>query len=229
MDQEGAGLARDAMALGDAARRLHRRDALETAAVTALLGEARALSARLRALIDAVRAAPDYRAAVTAHATGDHATLGRLLPVIFSGLEPLSAVGDLFAPIAWLRRGRLRPVVDVVADVQAGLPAEGDDLSPGADAALPAVGLRDTSPPDEPVVLRLPAGTVVAPVHRLSESGEVLVHVPHLSVPAAIVRLASRLELEEQLRVEIAPAEYAHHRDALEAAFTAAGVPVERG
>src|SRR5438128_2128127 len=83
----------------------------------------------------------------------------RLLPGIFAGLEPVTAVGDLFGPITWLRRGRLRPVVDVVADVQAGLSAEGDDLSPGADAALPAVSLRDAPPPDEPVVLRLPAGT----------------------------------------------------------------------
>ena len=44
-EPEGAALARDAMALGDAARRLHRRDALETAAVTALMAEAHALRA----------------------------------------------------------------------------------------------------------------------------------------------------------------------------------------
>jgi hypothetical protein len=227
-EREGTGLAREAMALGDAARRLHRRDALGGAAVSDLLAEARGVTARLRALIDAVRADPAYRAAVTAHRTGDHAALGRLLPVIFAGLEPFSAAGDLFAPIAWLRRGRLRPVADVVDDVQAGLPAEGDDLSPGADADLPAVSLSDSPPPDEPIVLRLPAGTLAGPVHRLSESGEVLVHVPRLPAPAAVVRLATRLELDEQLRVEVAPAEYAHHRDALEAALTAAGVPIER-
>ena len=58
----------------------------------------------------------------------------------------------------------------------------------------------------------------VGPVHLLRESGEVLVHVPHLTVPAAVVRLATCLDPEEQLRVEVPPAEYTHHRDGLEAA-----------
>jgi hypothetical protein len=186
------------------------------------------VAARIRALIEAARAAPEYRDAVTAHAAGDHAALARLLPAIFAGLEPLRAGGDLFAPIAWLRRGRVRPVADVVADVQAGLSGEGDDLSPGADAALPAVSLHDAAPPEEPVVLRVPAGTLSAPVHRLRDTGDVLVHVSRLSVPGAAVRLATRLELDEQLRVEIAAAEWARHRDALAAALAAAGVTVER-
>src|SRR5437870_2399153 len=68
---EGSALAREALALGDAARRLHRRDALDAAAATRLLDEAHALAARLRALIAAVREAPEYRAAVAAHAAGD--------------------------------------------------------------------------------------------------------------------------------------------------------------
>jgi hypothetical protein len=227
---EGDGLAHEALALGDTARRLHRQAALDDAAAGRLLREARNLADRLRALVAEIHGAADYRAAVAAHAAGDHEALARLLPAIFAGLEPATVeVGDLFAPVAWLRRGRLRPAGDVAREViearTAGLPAEGDDLSPGADAALPAVVLSDV-PPDEPVVLRLGAGTVGGPVHRLSDSGDHLVHVPRL-LAAPVVRLARRLQLDEQPRVEIAPGDWADFRDALAAALDAAGVPVE--
>jgi hypothetical protein len=229
-EPEGAALAREALALGDAARRLHRQGALDAAAARRLLDEARALATRLHALLAAVRDAPEYRSAVTAHAAGDHATLARLLPAIFAGLEPVATPGDLFAPVAWLWRGRLRPVADVVAEVVAarieGLAAEGDDLSPGADAQLPAVVLAADPPADDPVVLRLPAGSVAPPVHRLLDTGEHLVHVPRLRTPT-VVLLAPHLELEEQLRVEITPAEWTDYRAKLAAALAAAAVPVE--
>jgi hypothetical protein len=230
---EGDALAREALALGDAARRLHRRRALDAPAARRLLADAHALAVRLHALLAAVRDAPDYRAAVAAHARGDHVALSSALPAIFAGIEPSSATGDLFVPIAWLRRGRLRPVPDVVSDVVAarteGLAAEGDDLSAGADADLPAVTLLADPPPGEPVVLRVPPRTIAAPLNRLLETGELLVHAARLPVPAASVRLADRLELDDEvLRVEISPAEYTAHRDALAAALAAAGVPVER-
>src|SRR5437773_495493 len=80
---------------GDEARRLHRRDALDAAAARRLLAEAGALAERLRALLAEVRAGADYRAAVVAHRAGDRATLARLLPAIFAGLEPAPAPGDL--------------------------------------------------------------------------------------------------------------------------------------
>src|SRR5206468_3705568 len=133
-----------ALALGDEARRLHRRDALDAAGAARLLAEARALAERLRALLDEVRAGPDYRAAVAAHRAGDRAALARLLPAIFAGLE----------------------------------------LAPAHAARLPA-----------PVALRL----------------------------------AARLETDEDLRVELAPADYARWRDAVARALAAAGVPVEAG
>jgi len=228
---EGRALARESRLLGDAARRLHRRDALDAGSARRLLEDAHALAARLRALIAAVRDAPEYTAAVAAHAIGDATALGELLPRIFAGLEPDAACPDVFASVPWLRRGRLRDVADVVGDVAAarteGLLAEGDDLSAGADAELPAVVLGAEPPPGEPVVLRIPRPTIDAPVHRLADSGEVLVHAPRLPIPGAVVRLAGGIDPEEQQRVEIAPADYARFRDALAVALAAAGVPVE--
>ena len=229
---EGAALLGAALALGDEARRLHRRDALDAAGTARLLAEARALAERLRALLDEVRAGPDYRAAVAAHRAGDRAALARLLPAIFAGLEPAPAPADLFAALAWLRRGRLRLAEDVVAEVLAarteGLAGEGDDLSPGADPELPAVTLRSDALPTEPLVLRLPAAALPAPVLRLVESGDYLVHAARLPAPVAL-RLAARLETDEDLRVELAPADYARWRDAVARALAAAGVPVEAG
>ena len=225
---EGVALAREALSLGDAARRLHRQGTLDAAAASRLLAEARALATRLGALIVAVHADAGYRAAVAAHAAGDHGALARLLPLIFAGLETARAP-ELFTPVAWLRRGRLRPVEDLVAEAvtvrSEGLSAEGDDLSPGADPELPAVVLSDYPPPDEPVLLRFPPGTVPPSLHRLVASGEILVHVPRLRAPVEVL-LAGRLALDEQLRVEISPAEWEQHRETLAAALGAAGIPV---
>jgi hypothetical protein len=224
---EGDALRRDALALGDAARRLHRRGTLDAAAATALVGDARALGSRIAALVGAIRSAPEYRAAVEAQRAGDVETLARFLPAIFADLEPARVADDVYAPVAWLRRGRLRPPPDVVADVVRGPEAEGDDLSPGADAELPAVVVAPEPPPDEPVVLRVPAGGVRAPVHRLGATGELLVHAPRLATAGATVRLAARLLLDEQLRVEIGAEDWTRWRDELAGALTTAGVAVE--
>jgi len=226
-------LARRALALGDVARRLHRRDALDLGASTHLRAEARALVEALRAVLADVQQTSAYRAAVTAHAAGDAPALLRLLPEVFAGLEPEPPGADLFLPVAWLRRGRLRPPAEVAAEIvaarAAGVPGDGDDVSPGADAVLTAVAVATAAPAGEPVVLRVPGGAGVAPLLRLSESGELLVHVPRLRVPTAIARVAERLELDEQLRVEIEPAAWSAWRAALAAALGAARVPVEAG
>src|SRR5207245_6662238 len=137
------------------------------------------------------------------------ATLVRLLPAIFAGLEPALAPGDLFAALPWLRRGRPRPAEEVVGEVLAaraeGLAGEGDDLSPGADPELPAVTLRDDAPPAEPLVLRLPAAALPSPVLRLVESGEYLVPAARLPAPFAL-RLPARLDSAEALRYPPTPA-----------------------
>src|SRR2546428_13399258 len=67
---EGAALLGAALALGDEARRLHRRDALDAAGTARLLAEARALAERLRAPLDEGRAGPAYPAALAAHRAG---------------------------------------------------------------------------------------------------------------------------------------------------------------
>src|SRR2546428_12967387 len=85
---EGAALLGAALALGDEARRLHRRDALDAAAAAHLLAGARALAERLQALLAEVRAGVDYRPAVVAHPAGDRATLVRLLAATLPGLSP---------------------------------------------------------------------------------------------------------------------------------------------
>src|SRR5439155_1551428 len=77
---EGAALLGAALALGDEARRLHRRDALDAAGAARLLAEARALAERPRALLAEVRAGADYRAAVAGHRAGGRARLARLRP-----------------------------------------------------------------------------------------------------------------------------------------------------
>jgi hypothetical protein len=227
---EGAALLREALALGDAARRLHRQEALDAAAARRLLAEAHALAARVRTLLAAIREAPAYRTAVAAHAAGDQARLAGALPAIFAGLEAVARPPDLFSPLAWLRRGRPRAVADIVAEVtQAcaeGLAAEGDDLSPGADAELPAVTLAGERPADEPLALRLPAATLKAPVYRLADTGEYLVYIPRLRAPLAVL-LSTELRIDEQLRVESAPSDYERYRADLRAALVAAGITVE--
>jgi len=226
---EGAVLAREALALGDAARRLHHRDALDQAGAAELLGRVRALTERLRALAAAARAAPEYLEAVAAERAGDRAALERTLPAIFAGLVP-AAPHDLFAPLAWLRRGRFRPVAEVVAEIERlrdeGLGADGDDLSPGSDPELPAVGLLPAPPPDEPIVLRFPLATLGAPVHRLVETDDHLVHVARLRAPF-LVRIVAAFESPEQLRVEPDADAWARWRTALADALGACGVAVE--
>jgi len=222
----GATLLGEALALGDRARRLHRHDALDPDAARVLLAEAEALGRRGRELLSAARAAPEYRAAVAAHAASDVRTLAATLPEIFVGLEAVSGSPELFYPLAWQRRGKPRPVAEVVAEVKRcqedGLPAEGDDVAPGTDPELPAVLLLAEPPADEPVVLRCAASTRGQALYRLTDTGEFLVYAPRLRVPLTVV--LRRIPADED--DDAAPVDPAWHT-ALRAALTAAGVPVE--
>jgi hypothetical protein len=226
-DEEGTALARDTLALGDRARRLHRHGTLAPESAATLLAEARELHRRARTFLASIHDAPEYRAAVTAYASGDQVTLRNILPGIFADLAPADSPAALFHPVAWLRRGRLRPIADVTADIVAltttGLTAEGDDLSPGRDTALPAITLSAAPPPEEAVVLRLAAPTI--PIYRLDEGDEYLIYTPNVRItPEAI--LADQLPTDEQLRVEISPNDYKRYRDDLRVALIAAGVNV---
>jgi hypothetical protein len=117
-------------------------------------------------------------------------------------------------------------VPDLVAEVlrvrDEGLAPEGDDLSRGADAVLPAVVLFDTPPDDEPAVLRLDGARIGGRILRLDDTGEYLVHVPALRALAG-VRVANELPEDE---LEASPADYGRFRAELLAALERAGVPV---
>src|SRR3989454_3093636 len=205
----GATLLDEALALGDRARRLHRHEALDPAAARALLSEAEALATRGRELLSAVRAAPEYRAAIVAHAAGDATALASALPAIFVGLEAVAGPPDLFYPVAWQRRAKPRPVADVVADVKRcldeGFTAEGDDVAPGTDPELPAVVLHGEAPPDQPVVLRCAAAVCGQPVYRLTDTGEFLVYALRLRAPLPVL-LRRNLEAEDDERAPAYPA-----------------------
>lgn len=224
----GARLTREALLLGDEARSLHRRGTLDAAAARAILVRILALSARIEAVLADVLAAPEYGAAIAAVAAGDRAEVLRLLPVVFTDLEPVPTPPALYQAVAWRRRGRPRVVPDLVAEVlrarDAGLAPEGDDLSRGADSRLPAVVLLDTPPPDEPLILRLDAAGVGAQILRLAGTGEYLVHVPSLRALAG-VHVAHALPADE---LEATPVDYDRFREELVEALERAGLTVTR-
>jgi hypothetical protein len=221
---DGQALFGEAMALGDAARRLHRRGTLDPDRARALLAGVRGLAGRLAALLGAIHDAPEYRTAVAAYDAGDRAVLAPLLPVVFAGLEPVTPPPTLFAALPWRRRGRPCPPAELALEVVAlrddGLAAEGDDLSPGADARLPAVTLQVTPPLGEAVVLGLDAEALEGPAHRLVETGDHLVHAPRVRAPMTVLLAATPLE-DERVVVD-----WEAYRAALARALTAVGIPV---
>jgi hypothetical protein len=219
----GEALRREALALGDDARRLHRRGALDDPQVTRLLAETQALGTRLGAAVRAVHESDLYRRAAAAHAAGDQATLARTVPELFAGVEPVPAPPDLHVAVPWRRRNRPLPPTALGAEIARlgaeGVEAEGDDLTPGTDPALAAVTLKAEPPADEPVVLRF--ARIELPVYLLSEPGDFLVYTPRLRAPF-VVLLAPDAG-DEQPRVEI---DFARWRAELRAALGARGVPV---
>jgi len=223
---EGRTLLREAHALGDAARRLHHRDALDAAAADGLRQRAGTLASRVRELLRGIEASDEYRAAVAAYAAGDQATLARVVATVFADVAPAPTPPALWAYVPWLHRGRPRPADDIVAELRArardGFVAEGDDLAPGADPRLPAVVLSAEPPPDEPIACRLDAAAVTVPLYRVEPTGELLAYVPRLVVPLA-VRL-STTPPEDQPRLEV---DFPAWRSTLVAALTSAGIPLD--
>ena len=226
---EATALRRAVLALGDEARRLHRRDRLDPSAAARLLAEGERLLQRLRDQLAAIREAPEYRAALVARTRGDPRALADALVAIFAGLEVVPWPPDLYHAIAWLRRGRPRAASDVAAEVSGarseGLAADGDDLARGVDPALPAVALTAEPPPGEPIVLRLPAGAAPAPVCRLADTGDYLVHVGRLRGPFTVL-LRATLDPDT---LEETPVDYPSYRAEILAALSALGIPVETG
>jgi len=224
---EATALRRAVLALGDAARRLHRRDRLDAGAAASLLAEAEQLLERLRDQLAAIRAAPEYRAALAAKTQSDPRALAGALVTIFAGLELVPRPPDLYHAVAWLRRGRPRAAADVAAEVDRarseGLAADDDDLARGVDPALPAVALTAEPPPDEPIVLRFPSATLPAPVCRLADTGDYLIHVERLRGPFTIL-LRATLDPDT---AEETPVDYPSYRAELRAALSLLGISVE--
>ena len=219
-------LAHETLRLGDEARALHRRGTLDGEAARALLARAHALATRIEAVLAGVRAAPEYAAAASAIAAGDHAAALPALVQVFAGLELVATPPVLYHALAWRRRGRARSVPDLIAEVlharDQGLTPEGDDLSRGADAQLLAVTLLDAPPDDEPAALTMDGARVGPRVLRLADTGEYLVHVPSLRALTG-VHVADALPPDE---LEAGSEDYARFRAELVGALAAAGVPV---
>ena len=221
---DGVALQRDAMALGDRARRLSRSGRLDAATTAELHAAVGRVVERARALLAGVQATADYRAAVAAHAAGDQAMLGRTLPAIFAGIATVEPPPALVHTLTWRRRNRPRPAAELVAEIAAlrtdGLPGVGDDLAAGVDPMLPAVVLESEPAPDEPAVLRLATATLGVPVYQLEATGEHLVYAARLRAPFTVV-LARTLDPEA---VESTPLDYQRWRAGIADAMTAAGI-----
>jgi len=216
----------EALALGQRARRLHRAHGLDDTTAAPLALEAANLLERLREARQAMRASAVFRASVAAHRAGEHAALATLLPKLFDDLEYVESPPPLFRPVAWLRRNRPRPPIDVARDVadlrDAGLPADGDAQTPGTDPELPAVALL-LAPPTEPILLRFASASLPPVVFRVRATEEHLVHVPVLRAPFDVV-LPLTLDPDELGEISL---DHARYRAELVAALTSAGLRVQ--
>jgi hypothetical protein len=218
-------LRRQAIALGDQARRLHRRARLDAEAARALLGSVHALGDALAALLAERRTSPLYQEAVAAHGRGD-ALLRRILPELFIGLVAIEPPAELLHVPSWSRRGRALPPADLAGAAEAlrrdGLAADGDPIARGRDPELPAVPLDEERDPAAPMSFRWRAADLPPLVFRLVDTGDVLVHVPHLTASFdAVVPQA----VDGDEAADLLP-DYPAYRDALRAALRAAGIPV---
>ncbi len=211
------------LALGDRARRAHHQGTLGDDAAS-LLAEARALARAFDVALAAIEASAEHRAAVTAHAAGDLTTLAALLPRLFAGVEAVAHPPDLHHPAPWLRRGQPRPpdeVAAALAELAAnGIPAAADDTAPGVDTTLPAVVLAP-GPPEDAVTLRFAAAALPAPLCRVVDSGEFLLHLARLRAPFTVV---VRRRLDDADR-EAIPVDWPTYRGGLLAALAAHGLP----
>jgi hypothetical protein len=216
----------EALALGQRARRLYRSRSPDDATGAALVQEAAVLLERLREALRAIRATPEFRAAVEAHRTANHAALAMLLPRLLAGLEHVGAPPPLMRPVEWLRRNRPRAPAELAGELlrlrEGGVPGEGDAQTPGTDPELPAVSLQAEPPPD-PLLLRFPPQALPPLVFRLRDGPEHLVHTPVLLARFAVV-LPHALDPDELGEISL---DHPRYRAELLEALTAAGLPVE--
>jgi len=204
--------------LGRQARRAHRT--ADEPSVALVHAEVRALSNRLHTRLDRILRSPHYRAAVEAHARGDHATLQPLLLQLFDALAPAPASGEIFASIPWSSRRGPRPADDLVRDVEAlredGFKASGDPLDPGVDPELSAVAFRTAWPDGAPIAVACRLEDLPFP-GLLGPAEEVLVHQDPVKLPFTVVFQLERDAVDEWVGDTLA------YRGELEPRFVARG------
>jgi hypothetical protein len=222
-----AALRAEALDLAARARRLYREPLPEAAAVAALAEAGGEIAVRFRALLDAIRDAPEYHAALAAWRAGDGPNLARYIPAVFADVEQTFPPGPLYDPVSVLTRGsRPKPVAALAADITRlrteGIAASPDGDGAGTDPALRAVVLHASwENLDTPVALRMDADALPCPVFRHVRSGEMLVYVERLLGPWTVVLAAG----PSPERWPDAGVDYVDFLSDLRAALDAAGCP----
>lgn len=163
-DDDAHALRSACLAIGDRARRAHRRGGLDRVLAGELAADAAAAHAALEARLAAIRTSSLYRRAAAALAADDLDTLRDALPALFAGTSVLAPAPALFHPAPWQRRGRPRSAAQIADELAAwradGIPGDGDPTSTGVDPALPGVPLTAEPPDGAPVHLEIDAGAV---------------------------------------------------------------------
>ena len=213
------------LGVGDRARRAHRHGTLDPALAATLLHEATTARADLQAWLGTVRRGPTFQAARKALATPSSSDLATALAALFDDAHVEPPPAALHHPLEWQRRGRPRPIPELVDEVtrlqREGLSGESDPLTPGVDPDLPGVRFHRSAPAGEPVSLLYRAEARPAWVLGFGSSDDVVVpgarsratFVVHLAEPDS-------LELDEWLDDPTA------FLGALTTALAAAGIPL---
>jgi hypothetical protein len=212
------------LAIGDRARRAHRRGGLDDVLGAELAADTDAARAAVVRWLDAVRTSPTYARSTAALERGDLATLRETLPALYAGAHAEPPPPRLFHPVAWQRRGRPRPAEEVAEELAAwrrdGLPGDGDAAAPGVDPALPGVSLLASPPAGAPLHLVIAADDGPPWVLRLEASGDVVVPGARLRVPFAVALADPDDDLDAWVLDPVAL------RSALAAALAARGIPL---
>jgi hypothetical protein len=225
---DGPALLDESLALAREARRLHRRQPDDAAALAAIAQRLGTVVTRYAALIQTACTTDEYVAAVAAWQAGDGPALARLIPAVFAEVG-LAQTGDfLYYPIAVMGHGN-RPIdpatvaAHAIAVSEEGLTPAEPGSGTASDEALRAILLYPAwSSVDTPLALRLTAGAVALPFFQLRAAHEILVYAPRLSARFDIAVAATMPDQERWPEVGV---DYVEYRDALAAALAAAGRP----